>query len=201
MHDGFGNMGIGAATAEISAHFPPDVVRFRCRIGAQQPLCRHDLPGRAIPALKRIMIHKGLLDRTELLAVHEAFEGQDLCSFRLHGEGDAGITGQPVHEHRTGPALASFTADFGSGKTEPFAENVKQGPSGLYDETMELEADAIKMMKDNGLVVHDPSPAALARWHESADRAVGGLLGTVFSKELYTQVMSCLLEYRKAHGQ
>jgi TRAP-type C4-dicarboxylate transport system substrate-binding protein len=84
---------------------------------------------------------------------------------------------------------------------QPFIDAVAGAAKGLYEETMALEADAIKMMKDNGLVVHDPSPAALARWRESADRAVGSLLGTVFSKELYSQVMGYILEYRKAHGQ
>ena len=113
--------------------------------------------------------------------------------------------------HMLGPALAPLAgalllsdkawAAIPEELHQPFLDAVAGAAKGLYDETMELEADAIKMMKDNGLVVHDPSPAALARWHESADRAVGGLLGTVFSKELYTQVMSCLLEYRKAHGQ
>jgi TRAP-type C4-dicarboxylate transport system substrate-binding protein len=84
---------------------------------------------------------------------------------------------------------------------QPFLDAVVAASRGLYEETMGLEADAIKMMKDNGLVVHDPPPAALVRWRESADKAVGGLLGTVFPKELYDQVMGYLLEYRKTHGQ
>jgi TRAP-type C4-dicarboxylate transport system substrate-binding protein len=113
--------------------------------------------------------------------------------------------------HMLGPAMAPLTGTLLlSDKAwtaipeeyhQPFLDAVAGAAKGLYEETMTLEADAIKMMKDNGLVVHDPSPAALARWRESADRAVGSLLGTVFSKELYTQVMGCLLEYRKAHGQ
>jgi TRAP-type C4-dicarboxylate transport system substrate-binding protein len=94
-------------------------------------------------------------------------------------------------------AWASIPAEL----RQPFLDAVVAASRGLYEETMGLEADAIKMMKDNGLVVHDPPPAALARWRESTDRAVASLLGTVFPKELYDQVMGYLLEYRKTHGQ
>lgn len=84
---------------------------------------------------------------------------------------------------------------------EPFLAAVARAAQGLYDETMRLEADAVKMMKDNGLVVHDPSAEAVAKWRAAADRAVKGLLGPVFSKEVYDQLMGYVLDYRKAHGQ
>jgi hypothetical protein len=66
---------------------------------------------------------------------------------------------------------------------------------------MRLEADAVKMMKDNGLVVHDPSAAALAKWYEAAGRAVDGLIGPVFSKESYDRVVRYVQEFRQARGQ
>ena len=84
---------------------------------------------------------------------------------------------------------------------QPFLDATVDAAKGLYDETMTLEADAVKMMKDNGLVVHDPPPGAMAKWRESAGKAVEGLLGSVFSKEIYDQVMGYVREYRKAHGQ
>ena len=84
---------------------------------------------------------------------------------------------------------------------KPFLEAVANAAKGLYDETVSLEADAVKMMKDNGLVVHDPPAAALVKWREAADQAVSGLLGTVFSKEIYDQIMGYVQEYRKTHVQ
>ncbi len=84
---------------------------------------------------------------------------------------------------------------------EPFLAAVGRAAGGLYEETMRLEADAIKMMKDNGLVVHEPSSEAMAKWRTAADRAVQGLLGPVFSKEVYDQVIGCVRDYRKTHGQ
>jgi TRAP-type transport system periplasmic protein len=84
---------------------------------------------------------------------------------------------------------------------EPFLAAVGRAARGLYDETMRLEADAVKMMKDNGLVVHDPSAAAMVKWRAAADRAVQGLIGPVFSKEVYDRVLDGIQDYRKAHGQ
>ena len=84
---------------------------------------------------------------------------------------------------------------------QPFLDAVTAASRGLYEETMTLEADAVKMMKENGLVVHDPPAAALAKWREAAGRAVDGLIGPVFSKEIYDQIMAYVQEYRKARGQ
>jgi TRAP-type transport system periplasmic protein len=84
---------------------------------------------------------------------------------------------------------------------QPFLDAVARAGRGLYEETVALEADAIKMMKDNGLVVHVPSPAILARWREAARKGTEGLIGPVFSKELYDQINGHLREYRKTHGQ
>ena len=83
---------------------------------------------------------------------------------------------------------------------QPFLDAVAAAARGLYDETMSLEADAVKMMKENGLVVHDPPAAALAKWQEAAGRAVEGLVGSVFSKDIYNQILGYVQEYRKTRG-
>ena len=84
---------------------------------------------------------------------------------------------------------------------QPFLDAVASAAKGLYEETMRLETDAVKMMKDNGLVVHDPSAAALVKWYEAAGRAVDGLIGPVFSKEIYDRIVGYVGEYRRARGQ
>lgn len=94
-------------------------------------------------------------------------------------------------------AWAAIPADL----HQPLLDAVAAAARGLYDETMGLEADAVKMMKDNGLVVHDPPAAALAKWREAAGRAVDGLIGPVFSKEIYDQILGYVQEYRKSRGQ
>ncbi|MBN2266163.1 MAG: TRAP transporter substrate-binding protein DctP [Candidatus Aminicenantes bacterium] len=94
-------------------------------------------------------------------------------------------------------AWASIPAEF----HRPFLAAVEAAAAGLYEETMSLEADALKMMKDNGLVVHEPSAEALAKWRAAADEAIASLIGSVFSKDVYDQVVAYVREYREAHGQ
>ncbi len=84
---------------------------------------------------------------------------------------------------------------------KPFLDATVGAALGLYDETEALEADAVKMMKDNKLVVHDPPAGAMAKWREAAQKAVDGLIGSVFSKEIYDQVFGYVQAYRKLHGQ
>ena len=82
-------------------------------------------------------------------------------------------------------AWASIPADL----RQPFLDAVVGAAKGLYEETMSLEADAVKMMKDNGLIVHDPPAAALAKWREAAGRAVEGSSDRSFPRTMYDQIV------------
>jgi TRAP-type C4-dicarboxylate transport system substrate-binding protein len=94
-------------------------------------------------------------------------------------------------------AWASIPADL----RQPLLAAVADAARGLYEETMRLEDDAIKMMKDNGLVVHEPTPEDLPKWRDAAARGVGDLIGPIFSKEMYDRIVGCLQEFRKTRGQ
>lgn len=114
-------------------------------------------------------------------------------------------------DHMLGPSLAPLVgglvlsdkawAGVPAELRGPFQDAVARAAQGLYEETMRLEADAVKMMKDNGLTVHEPSPEAMDKWRTAADRAVQGLVGPVFSKDIYDRVAAGLLDYRKTHGR
>jgi len=84
---------------------------------------------------------------------------------------------------------------------QPFLDATIGAAKGLYDETQRLEADAVKMMKDNGLVVRDIPAGAMAKWRAAAQKAVDDLVGPVFSKEIYDQAVAYVQAYRKSHGQ
>ena len=113
--------------------------------------------------------------------------------------------------HMLGPSLAPLLggllisdkawASIPAELHQPFLDATVGAAKGLYEETMSLEQDAVKMMKDNGLIVHETSAGAMAKWREAAQKAVDGLLGSVFSKEIYDQVMEYARDYRKTHGQ
>jgi TRAP-type C4-dicarboxylate transport system substrate-binding protein len=94
-------------------------------------------------------------------------------------------------------AWASIPADLHA----PFLEAVAAAARGLYEETMTLEDDAVKMMKDNGLIVNDPPPDKLAKWREAANQAIDRLIGPIFSKEMYDEIVRHLQEYRKSRGR
>lgn len=94
-------------------------------------------------------------------------------------------------------AWASISADLHQALLTAAADASR----GLYEETMALEADAVKMMQDNGLVVHEPPAAALPKWREAASQGVSDLIGPNFSKEMYDRIVGYLQEFRKSRGQ
>jgi TRAP-type C4-dicarboxylate transport system substrate-binding protein len=94
-------------------------------------------------------------------------------------------------------AWASIPADLHG----PFLEATVAAAKGLYDETASLETDAVKMMEKNGLTVHEITSVAMVKWRDAAHKAVDSLIGTVFSKQVYEEVLGYLRDYRKAHAQ
>lgn len=94
-------------------------------------------------------------------------------------------------------AWASIPTDL----RQPLLEAVADASRGLYEETMRLEADAVKMMQDNGLIVHEPTAEALSKWRDAAALGVSDLIGPIFSKEMYDRIVGYLQEFRKTRGQ
>ena len=84
---------------------------------------------------------------------------------------------------------------------QPFIAAIADASRGLLDETQGLEADAVKMMKENGLIVHDAPPAALEQWRQTAAEGAKDLIGPRFSKEMYDQIIAYIQEFRKARGK
>jgi TRAP-type C4-dicarboxylate transport system substrate-binding protein len=66
----------------------------------------------------------------------------------------------------------------------------------LYEEVEVLEAEVIEIMKENGLVVDDAPPEALAEWESLVGKAQNVLVGTSISPETYEKVKRFRDEYR-----
>jgi TRAP-type C4-dicarboxylate transport system substrate-binding protein len=66
----------------------------------------------------------------------------------------------------------------------------------LYVEAMEVEKQAIDIMKDNGLVIHRISQDSLEKWQEIVDTGFSMLIGDTISAEIYEEAMAILEEYR-----
>lgn len=66
----------------------------------------------------------------------------------------------------------------------------------LSEEIINLEAEALKAMKDHGLVINQPSEEAMAMWREASSRAINSLLGRVIPADVYQKTLDLIREYR-----
>ncbi len=72
--------------------------------------------------------------------------------------------------------------------------------NGLTAEVEKVEAQAMEIMKKNGLVVHHVSEAQLEQWHKLVERALKILIDNPISRDIYEEASGYLEEYRRAHG-
>jgi TRAP-type C4-dicarboxylate transport system substrate-binding protein len=71
---------------------------------------------------------------------------------------------------------------------------------GLTAEVAKVEAQAMQIMKQNGLVINHPSPEQLKQWEQLVERALKILLNNPIDSDIYQQARGYLEEYRKSHG-
>jgi TRAP-type C4-dicarboxylate transport system substrate-binding protein len=76
----------------------------------------------------------------------------------------------------------------------------EQALQGLTDEVAKVEAQAMQIMKQNGLVVNKVSPEQLKQWEQLVERALKILLDNPISSDIYREARGYLEEYRKSHG-
>ena len=66
----------------------------------------------------------------------------------------------------------------------------------LEAEIMAVENQALEIMKENGLIVHDVPPAVLEEWESLVEKGFEILIGDVISRDLYEQAKRIISEYR-----
>ena len=67
----------------------------------------------------------------------------------------------------------------------------------LYNETMQLEKEAVETMKEHGLKIVDFPPDAMEKWRAVADKGMDELIDKIFSKEIYDRLLRHLEEFRQ----
>jgi TRAP-type C4-dicarboxylate transport system substrate-binding protein len=67
----------------------------------------------------------------------------------------------------------------------------------LYQETIELEKEAIQEMKKHKLKINPLPPGAMEKWRAASDKGLDVLLGRAFSKKVYDAVIRHLNDFRK----
>jgi len=69
----------------------------------------------------------------------------------------------------------------------------------LYEDTLDLEAEAIEIMKENGLVINEVPDSAMADWHELMDSGYQILVGSAISPEVFDRTLEFRNEFRAVH--
>ena len=87
-----------------------------------------DHAGRAVAALKRIVLHKGFLHRMQLSAGGQPLDGHHLFSADFPDGRLTGTHGLVVDQHGTGAAQSLAAAVFGAGQTQIGPQHPQQRP-------------------------------------------------------------------------
>jgi hypothetical protein len=82
--------------------------------------------------LSGITGHKRLQQRLEIVTLGQSFHGQDVAIAHLQGQEMTRQHRLVIHQHRTGPALATITGALGASEIELLAQHVQQGQA-MFD--------------------------------------------------------------------
>ena len=83
----------------------------------------------------------------------------------------------------------------------PMEQAVVKATEGLLRRTDELEIEAIKVMKENGLLVHEAAADARDRWRAVSMKAIDETVGGAYPREIFDRALALLKEFRKTHGR
>jgi TRAP-type C4-dicarboxylate transport system substrate-binding protein len=84
---------------------------------------------------------------------------------------------------------------------EPMMKAVDRLSLHLYQQTLELDKEALKAMAENGLIIHEPPADALERWRAVVATGMDEIVGKAFSKDIYDRFLALLQEYRQKLGK
>jgi len=84
---------------------------------------------------------------------------------------------------------------------EPMEKAVLKATEGLLRKTDELEVEVFKVMKENGLIIHEAPGDAWDKWRALSMKAIDKMVGGAYPKEIFDQALALLEEFRKTHGR
>ena len=94
---GLDDVVIARAAAQVAFEFGPDGLLVEgIPLAVHDIDGRHDHAGRAVPALKAMVLAEGRLHRVQLAALGDALDGGDNAGICLNSESGAGLHGLPV---------------------------------------------------------------------------------------------------------
>src|SRR6185437_13349292 len=130
---------VAGAAAVVAAERVLDLVRPDEPLALDQRMRREDEAGGAEPALRGVVILKGLLNRREALGLAEALDRGDLGAVDRRDRGQARPARLAVDEDGAGPAAALLAAGLRARDPELLTQDVEQRPERM---ALDLALDA-----------------------------------------------------------
>src|SRR6266480_1824706 len=116
---------ICTATADVTAHPFPDLLVAVGVIFFYQGDCGTDLSGRAIAALKPVVLDKSGLHWMQLLAVGQSFDRRDFIALVHDRECKTRVHAAAIDQNRARAALAVIASFFRASQMQPLAQGVE----------------------------------------------------------------------------
>src|SRR5215472_16933339 len=132
---------VSATPADVAAHELADLF-----VGARPPLGkqrhrRHDLPGRAVPALERVTGDERALQRVQSALACQPLDRGDLAALAGDRERQARQHPLAVRQHGARAARPLIAALLGPGQPQPLPQRVKQRDPRVQAQLMEDPVD------------------------------------------------------------
>src|ERR1700682_4494488 len=128
--NGLDDVHVAGATAKV-AFQATNLILGRVRVLVQEVRRGHDEAGRAVAALKTMLVPKSLLQRVQLPILGHALDRGELLAFSLDGEHGAALDGVSVHQDRACTALTGVAADVGPSEADYVSRIVHAQQPGL----------------------------------------------------------------------
>src|SRR4029079_9263659 len=132
---------ICAAPTDVAAH---PLANFVITVGViflQKRNRRANLSGRAVTALKSVLLDECGLHGMQAVAVCESFNSGDFIAFVHHCERETGIKASPVYQNRARATLPVIATLFRSGKVQAFPQRIEQRHARIEVERVTLAID------------------------------------------------------------
>jgi hypothetical protein len=130
--DGFEQVGITAAAAEIAVERRDDLLTRWILFFAEERDGGHDHAGDAIAALHALVLDEGFLDRVKLgvglIVGAEAFNGLDFFTRRGGDRSKATLDWPAIDQDGAGAAGTFAATVFGAGESQVLAKHIEQRP-------------------------------------------------------------------------
>ena len=152
--DGFDDLVVAGAAAEVAGEVEADFFFAGCRVFFEQRFGLHDESRRADAALQSRAFEEGTLHFVEMVTAGDAFDRFQIGAFGFDGQDQATVDRPTVHLNGASSAVAVGAAFLRAGQAEHVAKSFEQCLLRLAEELVSVPVDR---RGDDSLFRHDES--------------------------------------------